>query len=101
MTRPQAKQTVASSSSIQETLCQTRLTLTQHYIGLCSLFLKQPSIIEVSIDESYFRILAGNLTTFIAVADQASDVKLRMSVGNHIESITTNISCRACAKDDS
>ncbi len=71
--------------------------LTQHNISCLGFFLKQYTIVKVAIDKSHSRVLAGNLSTFIAVANKARNVKLWMSIGNRIEGIATNVSCRTGA----
>ena len=68
--------------------------LTQDHISLLGFLLEQFSTVKVAIHQSHFSILAGNLGTFIAVANKARNVKLGMGVGNGIKGIATNVSCR-------
>ena len=71
--------------------------LTQHYISLLGFFLEQFNAVKVSINKPRFRVLAGNLGAFIAVANKARNVKFGMGIGNRIQSIATDVSCRARA----
>lgn len=73
------------------------IVLTQHNISLLGFFFEQSSTVKVAVDKSHFWILAGNLGTFIAIANQARNVELRMSIGNCIEGIAANVSCRTGA----
>lgn len=73
------------------------IVLTQHNIGVLGFFLEQCRTVKVAIDKSHFRVLAGDLGTFIAIANKARNIELGMGMGNRIESIATNVSCRTGA----
>lgn len=70
----------------------------QNNVGFRCFSGEQLSTVQVTIDQADLGVLRSNLCTFVAIADECCDLKIRVSVCNSVESIASDVSCGTCAE---